>query len=296
MAVNCQRCGTQVTVNEWFCSFCGKERPMCPDCGAEMDDEKCKNCGTPRQAPCGNCGLMINGTAKECPNCEYSEAEEIKKKSSGRKKKALALAGVGVLSFFVVGSVIPGPSIIGTAVGAIVGLPFISWGALVAFYYSRKESKSEQRNAAELSKGREQNKTKEWREMKQEQRKAMLNAAAEGISAAGEAAQAYGKKKEKEQKEKQLDERINQANQELTKAQQKQQEAAQEKQRAQNKQQQAEQRKQEIENSVADVPKACPRCKEKWRGSGGMLSSQNYEELAPGRFQCTECGETVNLG
>ena len=239
---------------------------------------------------------MINGTAKECPNCEYSEAEEIKKKSSGRKKKALALAGVGVLSFFVVGSVIPGPSIIGTAVGAIVGLPFISWGALVAFYYSRKESKSEQRNAAELSKGREQNKTKEWREMKQEQRKAMLNAAAEGISAAGEAAQAYGKKKEKEQKEKQLDERINQANQELTKAQQKQQEAAQEKQRAQNKQQQAEQRKQEIENSVADVPKACPRCKEKWRGSGGMLSSQNYEELAPGRFQCTECGETVNLG
>lgn len=295
MAVNCQRCGTQVAANEWFCSFCGKERPMCPDCGAEMDDEQCKNCATPRQAPCGDCGLMIKGTAKECPNCGYNEAENVKQKSSGRKKKALAFAGIGVVAFFVISSVVPGPSILGASFGGLAALPFISYGGMIAFYYNRKESKSEERTAADLSKGREQNKTKEWREMEQEQRKEMLKTAAQGLSAAGEAAQAYGKKKEKEQKEQKLDERIDQANKELTKAQQKQQEAAQEKQIAQQQQQEAEQRKQEIENSVADVPKACPRCNVKWRSSGGMLSSQNFEELGPGSFQCLECGETANL-
>jgi len=99
MAVNCQRCGTQVTANEWFCSFCGKERPMCLDCGAEMDDEKCKNCGNPRQAPCGNCGLMINATVEECPNCGYNESQQVQEKSSGRKKKALGLAGAGIIAF-----------------------------------------------------------------------------------------------------------------------------------------------------------------------------------------------------
>lgn len=292
MGVNCQRCGTEVGANEWFCSFCGKERPMCPDCGAEMDDEQCKNCGTPRQAPCGNCGLMIAGTAEECPNCNHRPSDAVAEKSSGRKKKALAFGGVGILGYFIVSSIVPGPSIIGSAAGVLVAIPFISWGGMLAFYYNRKESKAEHLNAADLSKGREQNKTKEWREMEQEQRKAMLNAAAEGLSAAGEAAQAYGKKKEKEQKEKKLDQRINQAEQELTKAQQQQQQAQQEKQKAQQKQQQAEQRKKEIEQSKADVPSVCPRCNANWSKGWG---SGAYKKLGEEAWQCTECGETVGV-
>lgn len=278
MAVNCQRCGSQVAANEWFCSFCGKERPMCPDCGAEMDDEQCKNCGIPRQAPCGNCGLMIDGTAKECPNCGYNEAEEVKEKSSGRKKKALALGGIGVVAYFVVSSVMPGPGIIGTAVGAVVAIPFLSWGGLTAFYYNRKESKSEQRNAADLSKGREQNKTKEWREMEQEQRKAMLNAAAKGVSAAGKAASSYAEKKKKDEQVEQLSEQLDET---VEYAQQQEQEA-----------QAAKQQVQEIENSQVDVPKKCPFCGAKWSAGWG---SGSYTKLGPETFQCTSCDHTKDF-
>lgn len=282
MPVNCQRCGSQVAANDWFCSFCGKERPMCPDCGAEMDDEKCKNCSTPRQAPCGNCGLMIDGTIEECPNCGYNEAEEVRDKSSGRKKKALAFGGVGVVAYFVVSSVIPGPSIIGSVVGASTAFPFILWGGLTAFYYNRKESKSEQRNAADLSKGREQNKTKEWREMEKEQRKAMLNAAAEGVSAVGEAASSYADKKKKDQEveqlkgqNKQLEESLNDT---VEYAQSKEQEA-----RAAN------DKVEQIQNSQVDVPKKCPFCGAKWSAGWG---SGSYTKLGPETFQCTSCDHT----
>jgi DNA repair exonuclease SbcCD ATPase subunit len=221
---------------------------------------------------------MINGTAKECPNCGYNEAEEVKEKSSGRKKKALALGGVGVVAYFVVSSVIPGPSIIGSAVGALAALPFISWGGLTAFYYNRKESKSEQRNAADLSKGREQNKTKEWREMEQEQRKAMLNAAAEGVSAVGEAASSYADKKKKDKQVEQLSEQLDET---VEYAQQQEQEA-----------QAAKQQVEQIEDSQVDVPKKCPFCGAKWAAGWG---SGSYTKLGPETFQCTSCDHTKDF-
>lgn len=293
---NCQQCGTTVKSHEWFCSFCGKERPMCPDCGAEMDEEQCKNCDTHRKAPCGNCGLTIDASLQECPNCEYNESESVATMSADRKKKALGLGGVGGVAFLVVSSIVPGPAIIGGLLGALVSSPFVIYGGLIAFYYNKKESNAEERTAADLSKGREQNKTKEWRDMKREERKEMLRTAAQGLNAAGKAASAYEEKKRKEQKEERLDEKLQTADQMQQQAQQEIQHAQQEKQHAQQKQQQAEQKKKQIEESVADVPKGCPRCQTKWRGSGGMLSSQNYEELAPGMFQCMECGREVNLG
>lgn len=261
-----------------------------------MDDQKCKNCGLARQAPCGECGLMISAATEECPNCGYNESEKVATKSQSRKKKALATGGVGIVLFFVVGSMVPGPDIIGAAAGALIASPFIVWGGMIGIYYDRKESKSDRRTAADLSKGREQNKTKKWRDMKREERKAMLNAAAQGLSTVGSAAQAYGKKKQKEQKEQQLDQRIQAATQAHQEAQQTTQQALQEQEQAQMKQQEAEEKKKQIEESVADVPKGCERCGTRWRGSGGMLSSKNYEELAPGRFQCAECGKNVNLG
>lgn len=289
---NCQRCGTPVAAGDWFCQFCGKERPACPDCGAEMDDKKCKNCGLARQAPCGECGLMISAAAEECPNCSYKKSEEVAAKSQSRKKKSLATGGIGVLLFFLIGSVIPGPDIIGMAAGALVALPFIAWGGMLAFYYTRKESEAEHHTAAELSKGREQNKTKKWRDMKREERKAMLSAAAEGLNTVGKAAQAYGKKKEKEQKEEQLDERIEAATQAHQEAQQTKQQALQEQERAQMKQQEAQERKKQIEESKVNVPKKCPFCGAKW--SAGWTSG-SYTQLGPETFQCTNCDHTKDF-
>lgn len=272
MAVNCQRCGTQVGATEWFCSFCGKERPMCPDCGAEMDEEQCKNCGTPRQAPCGNCGLMIAGTAEECPNCNHRPSDDVAEKSSGRKKKALAFGGVGILGYFIVSSIVPGPSIIGSAAGVLVAIPFISWGGMLAFYYNRKESKAEHLTAADLSKGREQNKTKEWRDMEREQRKQMLQAGAKVAGAAGEAASSYAEKKKKDQENEQLKEQLNETAEYA---------------------QSVEQENKELKESP-DLPSQCPKCGADW--TGGLLSSPNVEEFDNGnKASCTECRNTEYL-
>ena len=293
---NCQRCGTGIKSHEWFCSFCGKERPMCPDCGAEMDDESCKNCDTNRKAPCGNCGLTIDASLQECPNCGYNESDSVANMSAERKKKALGLGGVGGVSFLVVSVVVPGPTILGVLFGTLVGGPFALWGGVIAFYYDKKESNADDRTAADLSKGREQHKTKEWRDMKREERKEMLRTAAQGLNAAGKAAAAYEEKKRKEQKEEKLDERIEAREREIQQAQEMQVQTHEKMQQAEQQMQQAEQKKKQIENSVADVPRGCPRCGVKLRGSGGMMSSKNYEELAPGVFQCLECGREINLG
>jgi hypothetical protein len=263
-AVNCQRCGTDV--EEWFCSYCGKERPMCPDCGAEMDDKQCKNCGEPRQAPCGECGLMIPATDQVCPHCEYNESSEVSEKSSGRKRKALGLNGVGIALFFIVGSMIPGPNIIGTIVGAIIALPPVSWGLLTAFYYSRKETKAQSLTAADVSKGREQNKTKEWREKEREKRKQMLQAGAQVASAAGEAASSYVEDKEKDRKINKL---------------------SNEKEKERKEKEQAKEENKELKKSP-DLPSSCPRCGASW--SGGILGGGNVERYSNGRkASCTEC-------
>jgi hypothetical protein len=252
---------------------------MCPDCGAEMDGEQCKNCGKPRQAPCGECGLMIPATAEVCPNCNYNESAEVSEKSAGRKKKALALGGVGVVLFFVVGSVIPGPDILGTAVGALVALPFVSWGGLIAFYYNRKETKAQDLSAADLSKGREQNKTREWREKEREQRKEMLQAGAQVASAAGEAASSYAEKKKKDKQVEQLSDQLDETV-----------EYAQEVEQERN---QAVQEKEQMKQSP-DLPSSCPRCGASW--SGGLISSGNVERFSNGRkARCTECGRTELL-
>ncbi|WP_207589810.1 hypothetical protein [Halomontanus rarus] len=261
-----------------------------------MDEKQCKNCGTPRQAPCGNCGLEIAGTVKECPHCRYNKSEKVIQKSNGRKKKALGLSGVGVLLYLVASAATPGPGILGALVGLILGVPFIIWGGLIAFYYNTKETGAEDLTATDLSKGREQHKTKEWREMKMDERKEMLNAASKGLSTVASAANAYSERKRKQQKEQQLDEKLESADQMIADVQQEKELAQQEHEKALQKQQHAEQKQKQIDESIPDVPRGCPRCHTKWRGSGGLLSGAAFEELAPGKFQCLECGETVNLG
>jgi hypothetical protein len=278
-AVNCQRCGSKVTSDQWFCTYCGKERPQCPSCGAEMDEEQCKNCETPRKAPCGECGLMISASKEECPHCGYNRSEEVGQKSEGRKKKALALGGGGVVAFFVVSGMVPGPSIIGQAVGALAALPLLSWGGLTAFYYSRKETKAQDMTAAELSKGREQNKTKEWRAKEREQRKKALEATASVAGAAGKAASSYMDKKKKDE---QVDELSSQLEETAEYAQQKETEA-----------QKAKQEKKKMKQSP-DLPSKCPRCGTSW--TGGIIGSGNVERFSNGRkASCTECSHTELL-
>lgn len=279
MAVNCQRCGTSLAADDWFCSHCGKERPQCPDCGAEMDDQKCKNCGTPRQAPCGNCGLLIDATLTECPNCGYNESEEVSGTSAGRKKKALALAGAGVVAFFLVGAVVPGPDIIGTVLGAIVALPLLSWGGLIAFYYSRKESKATDLVAASLKKGREQNKSKAWREKEKEQRKQAMEAVGNVASAAGEAASSYAEKKKAEQE----------------------QETAAQTQVTSGTTYNTYELEKSPKRVVLDMN--CPNCGQRWRVVQGTFRSSQYrldgahsiddlEAIGSSKVQCDVCNQT----
>jgi len=222
---------------------------------------------------------MITATAMECPHCGYNESAEVAEKSMDRKKKALGLGGAGIFAFFVVGSVVPGPSIIGTLVGGLVALPLISWGVLIAFYYQRKESNAQTRTASDLSKGREQNKTKEWREKERQERQQALEATAEIASAAGEAASSYADKKKKD---KQVQELSSQLEETAEYAQQKGREA-----------QQAKREKQKLKESP-DLPSKCPRCGTSW--SGGLLGSGNVERFSNGRkASCTECPNTELL-
>jgi len=222
---------------------------------------------------------MISAAKEECPHCGYNKAEEVSEKSEGRKKKALALGGGGIVAFFVVSGMVPGPSIIGQAVGALAALPLLSWGGLTAFYYSRKETKAQDMTAADLSKGREQNKTKEWREKEREQRKKALEATASVAGAAGEAASSYMDKKKKDEQVEQLSSQLEET---AEYAQQKETEA-----------QKAKKEKQKM-NQNPDLPSKCPRCGTSW--SGGLIGSGNVERFNNGRkASCTKCSHTELL-
>lgn len=202
MSINCGRCGTQIVDNDWFCSHCGKERPRCPDCGAEMDGTSCNNCETVRQAPCDECGLLIDVTAAECQHCEYDAVQEEverlqekKAKNESKFKKYLVGVGLGIFTFYFVNAIIPGPDIIGTALGVLIGGPIVSFAAIGALNSKRKQNKqhsAEDAVAANIKKGRKQNKSKAYRQKEKEQREAALNVAAKGLDAVGSAAESWG--------------------------------------------------------------------------------------------------------
>lgn len=85
-------CDNQIGDDEWFCSYCGKRRAECPDCGSRYarSDRECSSCETPRKAACEECDSVIDATASICPECDAPNAE---KRSHGerRKKQGLAL-------------------------------------------------------------------------------------------------------------------------------------------------------------------------------------------------------------
>jgi len=279
MAIKCQQCGAEVAANDWFCSFCGQERPMCPDCGAEMDDEKCKNCGTPRQAPCTHCGLMIEATLSECPNCEHNEKERVKEKNASSKRKAATVAGFGGLLFIGIAAVTPGPSIIGVILGGIVSVPIIGYAGLTALVYANRESNADDHTVVDLSKGREQNKTKQWREMKREERMRLLESGAQAVAGVGETYASYAENKQYKQER---DEAVDVANQAIEAANDESQ-----------KRQAIEQENQELK-SEPTLPDHCPRCGTDW--SGGVFGSKNVERFSNGRkASCTECTKEVLL-
>ena len=167
-----------------------------------MDETSCKNCDTTRQAPCDECGLLINATATDCPHCGYDavqeEVERLREQKAKHKsnfKKYLVGAGLGVLTFYVVSGLIPDPGIIGTALGTLVGGPIVVFSGMAALNSKRKQNKTvsaEGATAANIKKGREQNKSEAYREKKRQEREAALNAAAKGLDAVGSAAESWG--------------------------------------------------------------------------------------------------------
>lgn len=191
MGVSCERCGSDILQNDWYCNHCGKERPRCPDCGAEMDDTQCKSCGTVRQVPCSECGLMVDATASTCSDCGYDPIQEYEEKQQSAMKKYLVVGGVGVVAYFFISGIMPGPSIIGTALGALVGGPIVLIAGTGALNAKRKEEKAEDKTAGNVRKGRKQNKSKAWREKEKKEREAAMEAAAKGLDAVGSAADSW---------------------------------------------------------------------------------------------------------
>lgn len=192
MGVSCERCGSGISPGDWFCNHCGKERPRCPDCGADMDQFSCRNCGTVRQAPCDDCGLLIPATASVCPNCDYDPVRETEEYYQSELKKYLLGVGLGVGAFLVIGGIVPGPAIIGDALGVLVGGPIVSIAGLGALRAKRKADNADQQTPINLRKGRKQNKSRAWRQKEKEQREAALDAAAKGLDAVSDAAESWG--------------------------------------------------------------------------------------------------------
>lgn len=191
MEVTCERCGTDIPQSDWYCNHCGKERPRCPDCGAEMDETRCKSCGTIRQVPCKECGLMIDATAATCSNCGYNPIKEYQEKQESKMKQYLIVGGLGVVGFFVISGIIPGPAIIGTSLGVLIGGPIVVIAGAGALNAKRKEGKADEKTAGNIKKGRGQNKSKAWREKEKEEREAAMEMAAKGIDAMSDAADSW---------------------------------------------------------------------------------------------------------
>lgn len=95
--LRCSNCGTELNSNSKFCLECGKKYNPCPNCKSDMPEgsevclvckeslpEKCPSCssiildknakfcsecGMQLVKKCGNCGTMIKGKEKFCPEC-----------------------------------------------------------------------------------------------------------------------------------------------------------------------------------------------------------------------------------
>lgn len=267
--VSCERCGTGLASDEWFCTYCGKERPTCPECGANMNSAGCVRCETPRMAPCSNCGLLIQTTKQSCPECGYDASKSSGSifKSMGKVTSLIFMIG-GIVAFLVLTSVIPGPAIIGQLIGGLLALPMIAMSLVGLGLFSYGKKKSEKATAASIKNGRDKNKSKEYLEKEAERKAATADAIANMAGAAQE-------KIEERQKKKELDEKIEETERLQRKAKKHQIEAQNEKER--------------IQEQEVEVPSVCPFCGVKWRGK--MIGS-NYERLRPNTFQCTECGHT----
>lgn len=198
MGVTCERCGSDIPEGDWYCNHCGKECPRCPDCGAEMDDTRCKSCGTVREVPCDECGLMIDATASTCPNCGFDPIQEHQEKQQSEMKKYLLVGGIGVIGFVVISGIMPGPSIIGTALGALVGGPIVVTGGIGVLNSKRKQGKADEKIAGNVRKGREQNKSEAWREKERQKKEAALDAAEKGFEKLGDAADNWNDSAEKQ--------------------------------------------------------------------------------------------------
>jgi len=134
---------------------------------------------------------MIKATASTCPNCEYDPRQEYEEKQRSQMKMYFVLVGAGVVGYAVISGIIPGPPIMGQALGALVGGPIVVIGGIGVMNAKRKEGKSDEKTAGNIRKGRKQNKSKAWRKKEKKEREAALNAAAKGLDAVSDAADSW---------------------------------------------------------------------------------------------------------
>ena len=192
-----------------------------------------------------------------------------------------------------VASVIPGPGAIGGGLGFLMGSPLF----MIAFgkykkYKGLKEQQDEV-NPIDISKGVEQNKSKEWRDMEREKKMELIKAGAEAAPAIGKAvssgAQAVSSIAEKKTKDKEVKQWKETAKEEREARQEAKDIAANAREEAQE----AKQEKEEMRQSP-NLPSKCPKCGTSW--SGGLLGSGNVETYSNGRkASCTECRHTEIL-
>lgn len=134
---------------------------------------------------------MIDATASTCSDCGYDPIQEYQEKQQSEMKKYLITGGIGVVAYVFISGIMPGPSIIGTALGALVGGPIVLIGGTAALNAKRKEGKADEKTAGNVKKGRNQNKSKAWRQKEKKEREAAMEAAAKGLDAVSNAADSW---------------------------------------------------------------------------------------------------------
>jgi len=161
MATTCTRCARDIPDNKWFCNFCGKERPKCPDCGADMNETQCISCGLPRKGPCTKCGKLITASTEECQHCGHSIS------SSGKSLtfwSAGIIIGLSLIVGIILSIIIPGPTIVDLIIVRVFLVGGIMTGGIISFLGVGASMMFSENHIISLEKGEKQNQSPEWAE------------------------------------------------------------------------------------------------------------------------------------
>ncbi|WP_135820730.1 zinc ribbon domain-containing protein [Halostella litorea] len=176
--MKCDRCSTTIQNDEWFCSYCGKKRPTCPDCGTDYSQaggdgsapaRQCPSCNLPRKAGCPECDAIIDATRTACPNCGNDAAEDRRGRTGKFKTRAIVF-GVGIpVGAWLLFSGLPG------ILTWALWIPAAVMGGIGGLWYRQRmkvnADKIRQQFVGEFSAAQKQHESYNYRQEKKEQRK-----------------------------------------------------------------------------------------------------------------------------